>query len=148
MRPASREYADELKAYKQNQFVRCKITGTKKARSVRQNAWLHAIFRYVADNTDDPNWNTPENVKYMVKRTMNFFDYVGIEREQVFFKLRSFAFDRMDAQEANVRYNDALLICSKKLGVDSEILEAKAKEACMTREEWEKEQNENINRTD
>ncbi len=134
--PASREYADELKAYQHNQIVRCKITGTRKQRSVQQNKWVHAMFRYVAANTDDLEWNTPEAVKYMVKRTMNFFDYVGIEGEQVFFKLRSFAFDRMEHNEANIRYEDCKNICAKHLGVDPEILEAKAKEACMTREEW------------
>ncbi len=135
--PASREYADELKAYKENQLVKCKITGTRKARSVRQNKWVHAMFRYVAANTDDDKWNSPEKVKYMVKRTMNFFDYVGIEGEQVFFKLKSFAFDRMEHNEANIRYEDAKNICAKFLGVDPEVLEAEAKEACMTREELE-----------
>ena len=134
--PASREYADELKAYQHNQIVRCKITGTRKQRSVQQNAWVHAMFRYVAANTDDPEWNTPEAVKYMVKRVMNFFDYVGIEREQVFFKLRSFAFDRMEHNEANIRYEDCKNICAKKLGVDPEILEAEAKKATMSRKEW------------
>lgn len=125
--PTSLEYDRELSAYKDNQLVSTRIAGTRKARSVQQNKWVHAMFRYVAANTDDHEWNTPEKVKYMVKRVMNFFDVFGVENNQVWFKFRSFRFDEMEHNEANIRYEDAKNICAKKIGVDPEVLEAKAK---------------------
>lgn len=125
--PASREYADELKAYKDNQFVRCVITGVRKPRSVQQNKWIHSIFRQVASNTDNEKWNTPEKVKYRVKRIMNFFDVIELDGDKIFFELRSFAFDKMEHNEANIKYEDAKNICAKFLGVKPETLEANAK---------------------
>ena len=127
--PVSQEYEEELRGYKQNQILRCVISGTRKQRSVQQNKWAHAMFRIVAENTQDPEWDSPEKVKRNVKMAMKFFeDEVVVRGNKVYFELRSFAFDRMDANEANVRYEDAKNICAKKLGVDPKVLEARAKE--------------------
>jgi len=127
--PASREYAEELKAYRDNQILRCVISGSRKARSVQQNKWVHAIFRIVASNTEDPDWDTPEKVKRNVKMKMKFFkDEVVVHGNKVYFELRSFAFDKMEHNEANVRYEDAKNICAKFLGVDPQTLESEAQQ--------------------
>jgi len=124
--PASKEYADILASYKENQMVRAKTYGTKKERSVRQNRWLHAIFRFVAANTDNPEWDTPEKVKLQVKKKMKFFEFLIVDGTQVWFSVRSFAFDKMEQQEANIRYEDAKLVCAKFLGVEPQELQAEA----------------------
>ena len=127
--PVSQENLDVLKSYKVNQILRCEIYGTRKQRSVQQNKWAHAMFRIVASNTDDPEWNTPEKVKRNVKMAMKFFkDEVVVHNNKVYFELRSFAFDEMEHQEANIRYEDAKLICAKKLGVDPQTLESEAQQ--------------------
>ena len=125
----SPEDQQTLKAYAANQIVRAKITGYKRPRSVQQNRWIHAIFRIVADNTEEPDWNTPEKVKRNVKMAMKFFkDDVIVYNNKVYFELRSFAFDRMDQSEADIKYNEAKVICAKKLKVNPDTLEAKAQE--------------------
>ena len=71
--PFSEEDKALLKAYKPNQVVRAKIKGCRRLRSIQQNRWLHAIFREVAANSQDVDWDTPEKVKLNVKMRMKFF---------------------------------------------------------------------------
>ena len=128
--PASQEYADTLKAFHPNQIVRVKVYGTRKERSVQQNKWVHNMFRHVASNTSDPEWSDEFKVKFQVKMIMKFFeDTVTVIGKQVYFQMRSFAFDRMEVPEANRIFNDVLLICAQKIDVDPSVLEAQAKEA-------------------
>lgn len=125
--PMSKECEDELLGYKDHQVLKCIISGYRKPRSVLQNKWIHAIFRLVSQNTTDPDWDTPEKVKRNVKMKMKFFkDEVVVHGNRVYFELRSFAFDQMDHNEANIRYEDAKNICAKFLGVDPQTLEAEA----------------------
>lgn len=126
--PATQEDAEKLKAYAPNQVVRAKITGHKRPRSVQQNRWAHAMFRLVADNSGDPQWDTIDKVKRKVKLMMEFFSERFVVDGKIYFELRSFAFDQMEQSEADIRYNQAKEICAQKLGVDPETLEAQAKE--------------------
>lgn len=129
MVPVSKEDEDSLNSFKDNQILKNQTSGTRKARSVLQNKWVHAMFRLVASNTDDPEWDTPEKVKRKVKMAMHFFKPdVTVHGNKVYFELRSFAFDEMEHNEANVRYEDAKNICAKFLGVKPEVLEAKAQQ--------------------
>jgi hypothetical protein len=118
---------DALKTFKAYQIVQAKLIGHKRPRSVQQNAWIHAIFQLVADNTEDPNWNTLEKVKYEVKLEMKFFKSIIVRGHNVYHEFKSFAFDAMDQNEADLRYNEAKQICADKLGVDPEVLEVNAR---------------------
>ncbi len=125
--PASREYADELKAYKNNQIVRCKITGTRKARSVRQHRYAMWMIRFVSESDDDLDWSSFEGAKRQIKMIMKFFkDDVVVHGNKVYFELKSFSFTTMPQMTADRIYNDVKLICSQRLGVDEKELEAKA----------------------
>jgi hypothetical protein len=126
----SHEDQQALKAYGVNQIVNAKITGCKRPRSVQQNRYIHAIFRIVADNTDDPDWDTPEKVKRNVKMAIHFYknEDIIVQGNKVYFMLRSFNFQELDQAEADIVYNAAKLACAKKLKVDPETLEAMAKE--------------------
>jgi len=129
MIPISQEDGEALDTFKDNQILKNQTSGTRKPRSVLQNKWVHAMFRTVASNTEDPEWDTPEKVKRNVKMKMKFFkDEVIVHGNKVYFELRSFAFDEMDHNEANVRYEDAKNICAKFLGVDPQELEAQAQQ--------------------
>lgn len=126
--PASGEYADELKAYKDNQFVRCVITGSRKARSVRQHRYAMWMIRFVSESDDDLDWNSFEGAKRQIKMIMKFFkDDVVVHGNKVYFELRSFSFTTMPQMEADRIYNDVKLICSQRLGCDPADLEANAK---------------------
>lgn len=128
--PFSIENKETLQHFKPNQIVRVQVYGTRKQRSVMQNRWIHAIFRIVAENTEDVNWNTQEKVKQQVKIKMRFvdFDRVVVSEGVAYVTYRSFAFDKMEQQEADRIYNEAKQICADFMGVDPVNLEAKAKE--------------------
>ena len=126
--PTSKEHLDTIMAFPENEFLNVSIKGHRRPRSVQQNKWIHAIFRQVAYNTDDPEWNTPEKAKRNVKLSMKFFkDDVVVQGNKVFFELRSFAFDQMDQHEADRVYDQAKQICADFLGVSVETLETEAK---------------------
>ena len=125
----SQEGMEALKAFGPNQILSASLKGHRRPRAVLQNRWVHAMFRFVADNANDEDWNTPEKVKRNVKMAMKFFkDEVVVTGNKVFFELRSFAFAKMDQAEADRKFNEAKSICAWKLGVPEEVLEAKAKE--------------------
>lgn len=127
LKPFSQEDLEKLKTYSPNQILQIKAWGTRKARSLNQNRWVHAMFRFVAANTEDPEWDTDVKVKRNVKMAMKFFkDDVIVYKNKVYFELRSFAFDQMEQNEANVRYEEAKNLCAKKIGVDPATLEAEA----------------------
>ena len=127
MVPVSKEDIDNLESFKDNQILKNKTSGVRKPRSVLQNKWVHAMFRFVAANTEHLDWNTPEKTKRQVKLKMKFFkDDVIVHGNKVYFELRSFAFDEMEPREANIRYEEGKNICAKFLDVDPEILEAEA----------------------
>lgn len=135
LKPAGPESIEVIKNFKPNQFVRIQIYGTNKERSIRQNNWIHWIFDFVSKNTDDPEWDTPAKVKIMVKLAMKHFSVdkktgemiVIVQGNKVMFQLASFAFDEMEQNEANIKYEEAKLICAKKIGVNPDELEANAK---------------------
>ena len=128
LKPASPEDLESLKEFGVNQIVKARLQGHKKPRSVAQNRWLHAMFKIVADNSEDVEWNTPEKVKRMVKMLMHFFDTRFVVGDKVFFELRSFSFDSLGQDEANRIFNKAKELCAKKLNIDPELLESQAKE--------------------
>ena len=100
------------------------MSGSLKERSLQQNKWIHAVFRHVADNTLDTEWNTVDKAKRKTKLAMKFFkDDVIVEDNKVFFELRSFSFHEMEQDEANRKYNEARDICAKVLGVSPESLQ-------------------------
>ena len=69
-----------------------------------------------------------------VKMKMKFFkDDVIVHGNKVYFELRSFAFDKMDHREANIRYEEAKNICAKFLGVTPETLQAEAQNETTTK---------------
>lgn len=129
LHPVSPEDLETLSFFKPNQILRCRVSGVKKPRSVLQNKWIHAIFRLVAQNTEDTDWDTPEKVKRNVKMSMKFFkDDVIVANNKVYFELRSFAFDKMEQNEANRIYEIAKNTCADFLGVDPKELESQAQQ--------------------
>lgn len=126
MVPVSQEDADRLKVFDETQILKNKTTGVEKTRSVAQNAWVHAIFRFVANNTDDPEWNTERKVKYRVKLAIKFYEPIFVVAGQVWFEFGSFRFDKMKQATANKVYSEARLVCADFLGVDPKVLQARA----------------------
>jgi hypothetical protein len=88
---------------------------------------FHVIFKKTAENSRDPDWQTPEMVKRNVKMAMRFFkDEVIVHGNRVYFELRSFAFHEMEQSEANRVFSHAVEICAAHLGVEPETLKTES----------------------
>lgn len=123
--PASQEDIEILKHFKKNQILKIKASGVKRPRSVKQNGWVHSIFRTVCDNTEDPRFSTPEAVKRFVKIKLNFYDMdkTVVNNGVVYVTYRSFAFHLMEQDEADRIYSDVKLICADILQCDPKDLD-------------------------
>jgi hypothetical protein len=127
LKPVSEADKDALRNFRANQIVKVKVKGTTKSRSVLQNQWIHVIFKKTAENSRDPDWQTPEMVKRNVKMAMRFFkDEVIVHGNRVYFELRSFAFHEMEQSEANRVFSHAVEICAAHLGVEPETLKTES----------------------
>lgn len=127
MVPISKEDVDRLNSFKAHQVLKNQVSGIQKERSIIQNNWIHAVFRFVADNTKNPEWDTETKAKNMTKLAIGFYDVFKVVGNQVFFQFKSFNFQDMEHNEANRVYNEAKDVCARVLGVDPGVLEAEAK---------------------
>lgn len=67
LRCFSQEDVDAIGEYPPHKILRARITGAQKPRSYEQLKLYWACCRSVAENTDDPNWNTPQKVDFQCK---------------------------------------------------------------------------------
>jgi len=65
---------DIVRGYKPNQIVRMKIYGVRKPRSVKQLNTYWAVCKTVADNTENPQWNTKKKVDFQCRVKLHFVD--------------------------------------------------------------------------
>lgn len=89
---------DIAKAYPVNQIVRLRVQGVKKRRSVLQLNTYWACCQTVADNTDDPQWNTKLKVDFQCRVGCHFVDpdLVSVKKDgTVVFFYRSIAFKNL-----------------------------------------------------
>jgi hypothetical protein len=86
-----------------NRTFRAKISGTQRMRSLPQLRAFWAFCAAVADNTDDPNWNTREKVAMQIKLGLQWIDTnktIVAPNGQVHFALRSISFAELPHMEA------------------------------------------------
>ena len=116
-----------------NQMVRYKIwsIGALKQRSVKALNLLMACCKTVADNTDDPQWNTKDKVKKQLKVALNFIDInktIVDPSGTVHFHYRSFSFKDLAHMESVKVFDISYPILAIKIGltVDELIYNTKA----------------------
>ena len=63
----SEEDADAIADFPIHKLLRARISGALKPRSYEQLKLYHAACRAVAENTEDPNWNSKEKVDFQCK---------------------------------------------------------------------------------
>jgi len=124
--------------FRDNQLVRLKAysVGAKKERSVTQLGLLHACFKLVSDNTENPMLNQPEKVKFACKVHTHFVDkdIVFVKPDNtVCFQYRSFSFATLDHMEACNIFERCFEYMSELLGVTKEKLIESAQEKMTNR---------------
>ena len=125
LRPFSQEDQDGLKEYKENQVVRVKIQGAKKPRSLQQLRLFWVCCRMVAENTENPHWNTKDKVAFQIKIALQLVDMdktIVDARGNIHLHYRSIAFRNLAHMEACNFFDRAFDIMAKTLGMDRDTL--------------------------
>lgn len=120
--PLSIDDSEKLSNYKDNQIVKCKITGIDKPRSYLQLKRFFAICKIVSGNTDDENWNTVDKVLEQVKIKLQFIDSYIVVNGSVHIKTKSISFKELKHMEACNFFAHADNIFAKFLGCSLEEL--------------------------
>ena len=123
--PYSQEDVAVLSNYRQNQVVRVKVYGTTKERSLQQLRLYFACCNKVAENMDDPQWNTKDKVDFSCRVGLHFVDpkVTAVAPDgTVTFKYRSISFKNLKHIEACNYFDRAFEFMAKKIGVIAEKL--------------------------
>jgi len=111
--------------FKENQITRHKVYGAKKERSYMQLKMLHGCLKTVAENTDNPNWDTLAKAKFSLKVALHFIkeDVVVVDKQgRVHFQYRSFGYDDLEHMEACKVFDRSWPILAAVIGVSEEVL--------------------------
>ncbi|GAG09454.1 unnamed protein product [marine sediment metagenome] len=134
--PFSKEDADDIGEFKDNQILNAKISGVTKERSYQQLKLFMQACRAVARNTEDPNWNHFEKVKMQCKVALGLYetdkdgnkicivlpDSSSNDEYLVIFKYRSIGYDTLKHLEACDFFNEAFDLMADFLGTTVEQL--------------------------
>lgn len=130
MVPASAEAMELIREYKPNQIVRCKITGMRKERSLRQLNTFMACCQYVADNVreydlghpkfkDGAYWNTKSKAAFQIKVALHFVDdsKTIVYQDRVVFHYRSISFRNLHHLEACFFFDRGFPLLAARIGM-------------------------------
>ena len=101
--PFNDEDREKAKEYKPYQIVRTKVYGIKKERSLVQLNLYWASCGFIADNTDNKQWNTKSKVDFQCRVGAHFVDpdLIVVRRDgSIQFSYRSIAFKNLAHIEA------------------------------------------------
>jgi len=127
--PFTDEDAEKWSEYAENQVTQHKVAGSRKQRSWQQLKMLHACLKTVAENTEDPNWNTPEKAKFSLKVALEYVnrDTIIVDpKGNIHVQYRSFGYDDLPHMEANKLFDRAWPILASVVGITEEELLAEA----------------------
>lgn len=124
--PCSQNDIDKSSKFKPGEICSQKTTGIKNQRSAQQNRWIHAIINLIAENTEDPNWNTPQKAKVQLKYATGCFGEAVLisagTGTMVYYPLKSWSFDKMEHMEATKLFDKCVLEGANFLGCTPEQL--------------------------
>lgn len=123
--PFSIEDQGVLKEFKNNQTLKAKITGAKKARSYLQLKLYWSACKKVADNNESPGWQTKEQVDFQIRVALRFYDpdlIIAGHDGSIAFSYRSIAYKNLAHIEACSFFSDAFEVMARKLDVPVEEL--------------------------
>ena len=131
LHPFSEADIELIREYKPNQVVRCEVYGVKKPRSLLQLRLYWATCGVVAENTENPQWDTKGKVDFQNRVALHFVDpdTVAVRPDgHVVYKYRSIAFRNLQHIEACNYFNRSFKVMADFLGVDDEKLIEMVKE--------------------
>lgn len=127
--PYSEEDREKLSEIVEDRPIKARITAVKKERSERQLRLFWACCQEVAENADDPNWNTKRKVAEQIKILLRYVDeYMVTGDGTVHFITGSISSDRMDHMEACRFMDQAFELMAERLGITVDELLAETEE--------------------
>lgn len=115
--PFSDEDKESAREFRDNQIVNAKISGVQKERSYLQLKMFFAVCRKVADNTQDPNWDTTEKVLEQVKIKCRYIKEHIIVGKAVHIITGSISYKALPHMQACNFFDRGYIEMAKHLGV-------------------------------
>lgn len=134
--PYSLEDIDKWENIKENQITEHKVKGTTKTPSLKEHNLFMACCEFVANNTEDPYWNTKDKVKMKCKMVLHLVDdrFTSVWPDgQVNFVYKSLEFTRspenggVSAKERHEFYEQSFDLLAEKVDMYQDQLIEKAK---------------------
>ncbi len=122
--------AEKVREYHDNQILRCKVSGTEKARSIKQMNTYWACCNEVANNTERKRWDTKNKADFQVRVELDFRDkeYIAVRPDgEIQFRYLSISFANLKHIAACNYFDRAFEVMAKVLGCTVEKLIEMAK---------------------
>jgi hypothetical protein len=130
--PFDEQSKDDLAEFKPNQIVICKVSGTRKERSLTQLKTYWAACSMVSENTDHPKWNSRIKTDWQIRNRLLFYDHdlTLVINGYVTFKVRSISFRNLKHIEACNYFDRAFDLMASFLKTDRETFINEVKMRC------------------
>lgn len=125
--PASNEDIEVIKGYQPNQVLKTQIRAIRKQRSYKQLKAYFAICRKVAENTDNPDFNTSDKVDMQARVKLGWIKHTIVIDKRVQFIPRSISYKEMKHLQACSYFTRAFELFANFLGVTVEELISNSK---------------------
>ena len=126
--PFSKEDEEIIREYPENQIIKAKLSGVTIPRSYEQLKLYFICCQKVAENTDDPSWNTKENVDFQCRIACRIIDKMLVVDGIVNVIPGSIGYDKLSHLKACNYFDRAFEIMAKKIGVTVDELTNEAKQ--------------------
>lgn len=124
--PFSKEDQEKASEFKDNQIVTGKLQGAKKPRSYLQLKLFWGCCKTVAENTNDPNWNTKNKVAEQVKIKCRYIKSYIVVNGDVHIITGSISYKEMSHMQATNFITNAIDEMAKFLNVPVDDLKQEA----------------------
>ncbi len=124
--PYSKEDQTKIKEYDGKHVIKAKLSGVRNPRSYQQLKMYFACCRAVAENTNNPNFNTANKVDLQLRVLHGWLEDTIIIKDKPQFITKSISFKAMKHLEACNYFDRAFETMAKFLGCTIEELKENA----------------------
>ena len=125
--PFSKEDEEKIMEYAENKIIDANLKGVTIPRSYEQLKLYFACCQKVAENTDDPQWETKEDVDFQCRVQCRIIDKIKVVDGIVHIVVGSISYSALKHLEACNYFDRAFDIMAKKIGVTADELTAEGK---------------------
>ena len=124
--PFSKEDEEKIMEYAENKIIDANLKGVTIPRSYEQLKLYFACCQKVSENTDDPQWETKEDVDFQCRVQCKIIDNIRVVHGIAYIQVGSISYDQLSHLKACNYFDRAFDIMAKKIGVTVDELTAEA----------------------